>query len=483
MINNIWGEYRLVQLQEGKKETKLAVRKNKTINVFVLLLCVLFIATLLTHIVPSGEFNRVEQNGREIVDAHSFKLVNQSPVQFLDFFKAIHTGMVEAADIIFFIFVIGGTFGVLTATGTIETLMMVMSRKLANKEKLLIPIMMLFFALGGSLMGMAEETLAYIPILIPLAVSLGFDVLTGTAIVLIGASIGFTTAIMNPFTVGIAQGIAGLPLFSGITYRILLFIILYIVGVSFVYRHAMRVKNNPLVGYFGDYKDNNVQNASNSKVAMNKKQKWILCCFFLNFVFLVIGVIKFHWYINEIAALFILLAIVIGVIGRLSADEIVNSFMKGSAGLIAGALVIGVSRATLVVLEEGHTIDTILHYTSSILQHVPSIFSAGGMFILQSLIHFIVPSGSGQAALTIPIMAPLADLIGVTRQTAVLSFSMADGIGNIIFPTSGYFMAAISLAGIPWIRWVKWIWPLILIQYGIGIIAVIIAHLIKYGPF
>ena len=126
---------------------------------------------------------------------------------------------------------------------------------------------------------------------------------------------------------------------------------------------------------------------------------------------------------------------------------------------------------------------TVLYYTSGILQHVPSVFSAGGMFVLQSLIHFIVPSGSGQAALTIPIMAPLADLVGVTRQTAVLSFSMADGIGNIIFPTSGYFMATISLAGIPWIRWVKWIWPLILIQYGIGIIAVIIAHLIKYGPF
>ncbi|WP_370026400.1 YfcC family protein [Peribacillus frigoritolerans] len=474
----------MVQLQQKIEEVKSEkTNSSKTINVFVLLLFVLLVATILTHIIPAGEYERVEQNGREIVDAGSFTRIDQSPVQFFSFFKAIHTGMVEAADIIFFVFIIGGTFGVLTATGTIETLMVVMSRKFANKEKWLIPVMMLFFALGGSLMGMAEETLAYIPILIPLAIALGFDVFTGTAIVLIGASIGFTTAVMNPFTVGIAQGIAGLPLFSGITFRILLFIVMYVVGVGFVYRHAMKVKKDRTLGYFGDYQDINLEQILNSPVIFERRHKWVLFCFLLNFIFLAFGVIKFHWYITEIAALFIILAILIGFVGRLSADQIVHSFMKGSAGLITGALVIGVSRAILIVLEQGHIIDTILHHTSSVLQHVPSVFSAVGMFILQALIHFVVPSGSGQAALTMPIMGPLADIIGVTRQTTVLSFSIADGIGNIIFPTSGYFMAAITLAGIPWVRWAKWVWPLILIQYGIGIIAVIIAHLIKYGPF
>ncbi|MFJ7407082.1 MULTISPECIES: YfcC family protein [unclassified Lysinibacillus] len=468
-----------VQQKTSKKE----IKKSRTINVYVLLLIVLLVATVFTHIIPAGEYARIDFNGREIVDSDSFKYVDKSPASFFDFFKAIHSGMVSAADIIFFVLIIGGAFGVLTATGTIETLMVVVSRKLANKEKWLIPVMMLFFALGGSLMGMSEETLVYIPILIPLAIALGFDVLTGAAIVLIGASIGFTTAIMNPFTVGIAQGIAGLPIFSGMMYRIILFILMYAIAVWFVYRHAMKVKRDRSLGYFADYQTIGLENIIDSNIVLEKKHKLVLGYFLFNFVVLVIGVIKFQWYITEIASLFILSGIIMGILGKLSSDQIVQSFMNGAAGLITGALVIGVSRATLIVLEHGHIIDTILYHTSSALQHVPPVFSSAGMFILQSFIHFVVPSGSGQAALTMPIMAPLADLLGVTRQTAVLSFSMADGIGNIIFPTSGYFMAALSLAKIPWSRWAKWVWPLILVQYGIGIISVIIAQIIKYGPY
>ncbi|MEK5333767.1 YfcC family protein [Lysinibacillus sp. FSL W8-0992] len=468
-----------VQQKTSKKE----IKKSRTINVYVLLLIVLLVATVFTHIIPAGEYARIDFNGREIVDSDSFKYVDKSPASFFDFFKAIHSGMVSAADIIFFVLIIGGAFGVLTATGTIETLMVVVSRKLANKEKWLIPVMMLFFALGGSLMGMSEETLVYIPILIPLAIALGFDVLTGAAIVLIGASIGFTTAIMNPFTVGIAQGIAGLPIFSGMMYRIILFILMYVIAVGFVYRHAMKVKRERSLGYFADYQTIGLEKIIDSNIVLEKKHKLVLGYFLFNFVVLVIGVIKFQWYITEIASLFILSGIIMGILGKLSSDQIVQSFMNGAAGLVTGALVIGVSRATLIVLEQGHIIDTILYHTSSALQHVPPVFSSAGMFILQSFIHFVVPSGSGQAALTMPIMAPLADLLGVTRQTAVLSFSMADGIGNIIFPTSGYFMAALSLAKIPWSRWAKWVWPLILVQYGIGIISVIIAQTLKYGPY
>ncbi|MFE4525604.1 YfcC family protein [Cytobacillus firmus] len=473
----------MAQLQSKMNKKEKREKESKTINVFVLLLIVLLTATLLTYIIPAGKYEWVELNGREVVDPQSFSKIEQSPVYFFDFFKAIHTGMVEAADIIFFVFIIGGTFGVLTATGTIETLMIVLSKKLANKEKWLIPVMMLFFALGGSLMGMAEETLAYIPIMIPLAIALGFDVFTGTAIVLIGASIGFTTAVMNPFNVGIAQGIAGLPIFSGIFYRIVLFVIMYGAAVWFVYRHAMKVKVNPSLGYFGNHQDLNSKQVLGSNTLFENNHKLVLGCFLVNFIVLIFGVLKFQWYITEIAALFILLAIVIGLVGRLTAEQIVQSFMKGAAGIITGALVIGVSRATLVVLEQGQIIDTILYYTSGVLQNLPSVMSAAGMFFLQFLLSFIVPSGSGQAALTMPIMAPLSDLVGVTRQTTVLSFSMADGIGNIIFPTSGYFMAALSLASIPWIRWAKWVWPLILIQIGIGIVSIIFAHLINYGPF
>jgi len=209
----------------------------------------------------------------------------------------------------------------------------------------------------------------------------------------------------------------------------------------------------------------------------------VLFCFFLNFVVLAFGVIKYGWFIKEIAGLFIFLTINIGLISKLSANQTVDAFLNGAAGIIQGALIIGLARAIVVVLNEGHIIDTILYYTSSAIHYFPSSLSSVGMFILQAIIHFIVPSGSGQAMLTMPIMTPLADIVGVTHQTAVLSFSLADGIGNIIFPTSGYFMAGLALAGIPWSRWAKWILPLIVMQYSIAIIAVYIANLIKYGPF
>lgn len=304
---------------------------------------------------------------------------------------------------------------------------------------------------------------------------------------LVGASIGFTTAIMNPFTVGIAQGIAQLPIFSGIGYRIVLLVIMYAVSVGFIYRYAMKVKKDPSLGFYGEGIAANATSASALAPAddqpLSQTHKWVLICFLLNFVALIYGVLQFQWYITEISALFVILAIVITLISRMSADQLIESFMKGAAGMLTGALIIGLSRATLVVLGDGHVIDTLLFHAAGMLHEIPPVLSAAGMYILQALIHFVVPSGSGQAALTMPIMAPLADLVGVTRQTAVLSFSLAGGIGNIIFPTSGYFMAGLALAGIPWIRWAKWILPLILTQFAIGLVAVIVANFMHYGPF
>lgn len=465
------------------KETQLSIpKKTKEINVFVLLTIVIAIALLLTYIVPAGEYARTEVDGRSVVVPNTYKHVESASLNLMDFASSFHKGMVEAADIIFFVLIIGGSFGVIVSTGAIEAFIFSISRKLGNKEKWLIPFMMLFFAIGGSLIGMAEETLVYIPILISIALSLGFDVITGTAIVLVGASIGFTTAVMNPFTVGVAQGLAKLPMFSGIGFRIILFVIMYLVGVWFVYRYAVKVKKDPSKGFFGDGKYSKID-SSQTDITFTGRHKTVLICFLLNFVLIAFGVIKYGWFMTEISGMFILLAIVVGFIARIHTNKFVENFMAGSAGLISGALIIGVAKAVVVILTDGRIIDTILHAAASGLDSLPGYLSAVGIYVFQAVIHFIVPSGSGQAALTMPIMAPLADLVGVTRQTAVLSFSIADGIGNIIFPTSGYFMAGLALAGIPWSRWAKWILPLIAIQYGIGLIAVIIAHAIHYGPF
>ncbi|MEH7377424.1 YfcC family protein [Neobacillus drentensis] len=468
------------QLQEkvvslGKKERK--------INIFVLLFAILAISTLLTYILPAGDYTRIEADGRTTVDPNSFKWIKSAPVGLFDMIKAVHTGMVDAGNIIFFLLIIGGFFGVLRATGTVDGLIATMARKLSTREKLLIPVVMLVFAAGGSLMGMAEETLAYVPLVIPLALALGFDTITGTAIVIVGALSGFTTAIMNPFTVGIAQGVAELPMFSGMGYRLVLFVIVYLVSVLFVYRHAMKVKNNPSIGIYGKYTKEEASHLLQSSAKLTTRHKLILGAFLINYIVLAFGVIKFQWYITEIAALFVILTIVIGIIGKLSADHIVNSFTKGSASLISGALIIGVSRAILVILNEGHIVDPLLHQVSESIQHFPSYLSVAGLYSFQALIHFVLASGSGHAMLTMPIMAPLADLLHITRQIAVLSFSFADGIGNMIFPTATTLMASLAIAGIPWTKWAKWILPLVLIQYLIGLIAVITAHFIGYGPF
>lgn len=473
----------MTQIQAKEVVSKTKNKKELKINVFALLLVILLIATVLTYILPTGEYARVEVDGHTSVDPNSYKSIAATPVGAFDMVKSIHTGMVEASNIIFFVLIIGGFFGVLSATGTIEVLISTMARKLATREKLLIPIMMLFFAVGGSLMGMAEETLAYIPLLIPLALALGFDTITGTAIVLVGASAGFTTAIMNPFTVGIAQGIAELPTFSGMGFRLVLFIIVYIVSVAYIYRYAMKVKKNPSLGFYGKYSMEQTNELITTNAKLTSSHKWILIAFLINYIVLAFGVIKFQWYITEIASLFVILTVAIGIIGRLSIDDVVKSFTQGSAALISGALIIGVSRAILVVLNAGHIVDPMLHGVSDAIKHIPSYLSVIGMYNFQAAIHFILASGSGHAMLTMPIMAPLADLLDITRQTAVLSFSFADGIGNIIFPTAGTLMAGLAIAGIPWTKWAKWILPLVLIQYLIGLIAVIVAHFINYGPF
>ncbi|WP_391116793.1 YfcC family protein [Psychrobacillus sp. L3] len=457
-------------------------KKALNINAFVLLFFVIVISAILTYIMPAGEYDRVEKDGRTIVNPDSFHFTDSSPVGFFDIFTSIHTGLVNGAGIIFFILIIGGAFGILKTTGALDALILNLTARLSNRELLLIPVLMLFFGAGGTLMGMAEETIVYIAIITPLAIALGLDAMVGFAIVSIGANIGFMSAILNPFNVGVAQSIAELPTFSGIGLRIVLFATLYLAGVIYVYRYAKKIKANPEKKFIG-----NVQKGSQvsvgSTVKLTTRHKWILSIFLLNFVVLIFGVIKLGWYITEIASLFLLFGIIIGVVGKLSPNKMADSFIDGAKDLIGGALIIGFAQAILVVIQDGKLIDSVLFYASTFLSQLSPIPNAIGMFFLQLFLNFFVPSGSGQAALTMPIMAPLSDLVGVTRQTAVLAFQLGDGISNSIFPTSGVLLAGLAVAGIPYTRWVKWVFPLLLIQIVITILFLIIAQVIHYGPF
>lgn len=458
-------------------------KEIKGINVFVLLFLVLVIAAMFTYILPAGQYTRAMVDGHNVVVPNTYKTMASTPVGLLGIFASIHEGMVEAAPIIFYVIIIGGMFSVINATGAIDALLSTATKKLANKELVFIASIMFIFSIGGALIGMAEESLIYIPLVVPIALALGFDVITGTAIVLFGMGIGFTTAVMNPFTIGIAQSIARLPMFSGIAVRGILYIIMFVMAVSFVYMYARKVKKDPSYGFYADGKYDNAAAQGKFEIKFETKHKLIIIAFLIAIATLVYGSMKFGWYMGEMSGVFIMLTIIVSVIAKISANDLINHFIKGAANILPGALVIGLARGIVVVLTTGNIIDTILFHAANVLHSAPPSLCAAGMFIVQATIHLLVPSGSGQAMLTMPIMIPLADLLHVTRQTACLIFSLADGIGNTILPTSGYFMAALAISGIPWQKWAKRMLPLILAQYALAIAAVVIANILHYGPF
>ena len=452
--------------------------KFKVPHVYVIIFCLIILAAIATYLVPAGEYERVTENGVTVVVNDTYSQVSSSPVGFFGIFKSVHEGMSEAAGIIFFIFIVGGAFGIFRATGTVDGAIHTLSKKLGGKEILLIPGLMIFFALGGAIFGLAEETIPYIMIVTPLALMLGYDRMVGVGIVLGGAAAGFTAAFMNPFTIGVAQGIAEIPIYSGLVTRIVFWVIFLSVSIAYVMLYARKVKKDPTKSVlYGEEPNDELTINPENQHPLTIRQGFILATLFLTVIGLAIGVIKFDWYITEISGMFLLMGIVMGIIGKMHVNDMAEAFIEGCKVLVMGALVVGFAYAILIVLQNGNIMDTILYGLANLVSGLPSGLTAIGMYLAQCLLNFIVPSGSGQAALTMPIMTPLADLVGVNRQTAVLAFQFGDGISNILTPTSGYFMAGLAVAGVAWTKWVRFIWPLILIQYALGAIFVTVAHL------
>ena len=468
----------------ASKEKKKEGIGIKIPHVLVLLFAIIIIAAVATYVVTPGQYERIEKGGREVIDPESYEVVERNPVGIFGILKSVPRGLEEVAYIVFFIFIVGGAFGVISKTGSVDSGIAALTRVLEGREKLVIPAVMGAFALGGSTLGLAEETLAFIPAMVPLAIALGFDSLTGVGMVLIGAGAGFAGAFMNPFTVGIAQGVADLPLFSGMGFRVIVWIVITGIAIAFVYRYASKIKKNPQLSPVYE-EDKNKEETIDLKDfdEMGSHHKQVLAVVVIAFGILVWGVTQYGWFITEISALFLGMGIAAGLVGRLGLDGTADAFVDGAKDLTMAALIVGVARGILVVLNDGHIIDTILHSVSVAIEGLPSYFSALGMYFFQMLLNIIVPSGSGQAALTMPIMAPLSDLTGVTRQTAVLAYQLGDGFTNIWSPTSGYFMAGLGLAGVAWKKWAKWFLPLLGAWIVAGGILVTIAHFIEYGPF
>lgn len=438
----------------------------KSPDALVVVTAFLLLIVGLTWVLPAGEYAREVIDGRTMVVPGTYERTEQNPQGITDFLVAPIRGFVSAAHIIGFVLLVGGAFSMVTATGALDSALqriLVLAQRNPGLKKWIIPVLMVIFSFAGGTFGMAEETLVFILITLPLARSLGYDAIVGVAIPFVGVSMGFAGAAVNPFTVGIAQGIAELPLFSGWEYRWIVWAVYTLIGILFVMWYVRKLERNPESSLLYGL-------TSAAKVADEPEiipftinRKAVVFLFLCSLALLMFGANNLGWYIDEIAALFIALGLVSAIIGRLSLSDAVKSFSNGAKDMLAAALIIGISKSILVVAEDGMIIDTILFALSSAVEDMPAAFSVQVMFITQGLLNIIVPSGSGQAAITMPVMTPLADIIGVSRQTAVLAFQMGDGLLNMVIPTSGVTMGILSIAGIPYNIWLRWMWKFILI--------------------
>ena len=462
-------------------------RRFKAPNTYFILLTILALVAALTWLIPGAEYSTTTVEGREVVDPDTFRYVDSQPQGLAAIFIAPIKGFVDAALIVGFVLIVGGAFGVFQRTKAIDSGVMALAgaHKVSRLVRLLtIPLFMLLFSLGGAVFGMSEEVIPLILIFVPLALTLGYDSITGVAIPFVGAGAGFAGAFLNPFTIGVAQGIADLPLFSGLTYRFLCWLVITGVAIAYVMFYAARVKTAPEKSRTWVEDNEKRRNLDTDQVenfsGMTGKDKLVLLTFAAGMAVLIFGVLRYKWYIEEIAAVFLVTGIAVGIVARLTAADISEAFIKGAGALVGTALVIALARGILVVARDGQIIATILHSLSAAGESFHPIVSSQMMFMVQTVLNFFVPSGSGQAALTMPIMAPLADLVGVTRQTAVLAFQFGDGFSNLIIPTSGVLLGVLTLGGVPWEKWARWILPLEVIYLVVGCLLLVPPYLMGW---
>ena len=399
-----------------------------------------------------------------------YEKVDSAP-QTWQVLPAIYHGFVKQAGIIVFILVVGGAFWLLNATGAVSAGIGRFITKVGKRDKLVLAAITVLFSLAGAVFGMSEETIPFVGIVVPLVVSMGYDAFMGMLVVYVAANVGFSSAFLNPFTVGIAQGMAELPLFSGMGYRIFCWALLTVLLTVFVVIYAHKTRKAPAA-------ENTLE-----ETKITGRQGWILAVLFLTVVLLIVGVTCWEWYIPEITGLFLGMGIVCGVIAGFSANRIADELIAGAKDTLSAALVVGFATGIIVILQDGKVVDSILHGMQEGLNGTGRVGSLTAMYGIQALINFVIPSATAKAAITIPIMAPFSDLVGVSRQAMVLAFQFGDGFTNMLTPTSGVLIAALAMARIPYTKWVKWVWKIVAVLLVLGLLLLLPTVLWPVGGF
>ncbi|HEX6307137.1 MAG TPA: Na+/H+ antiporter NhaC family protein [Longimicrobiales bacterium] len=456
-------------------------RRSRVPHTLVLLFSMVVLALLLTYVLPAGQYERVEnEHGRLQVVPGTFTLTpDQEALSPVAVFTAIPRGLEAAAEIIFFVFIIGGAFALLRETGAVDAVLASALRRLGHRPLWLILGGVVLFMAGSSTIGTAEEYLPFVTVLVSLALALGYDAVTGVAIMTVGYAVGYGIATTNPFTVLIAQDVAGLQPGSGLWYRLVLSAVFMPIGVHHVWRYARRVQADRSRSLVADIPPPAASTAP-AQTPLTGTHRLALIAVAVVLLVLVYGLTQRGWYLVEMSALFLALALLLALIGRIPANRAAVAFGTGAAELTMTALLIGFARAIQVVLDDGGVIDTIVHGLAVPLESLGPSLAAVGMLLVQALTNFFIPSGSGQAYVTMPIMAPLADVVGVSRQISVLAFQFGDGFTNILVPTNPVIIGILAIAGVPYDRWLRFVVPFMLKVYAVAAIALVVAVRIGY---
>ncbi|MDZ4394609.1 YfcC family protein [Cypionkella sp.] len=444
---------------------------------YTILFALIIVVAGLTWIIPAGKFDRVENEavGREVAVAGTYKTVEPNPQGFIDVLLAPTAGFYDpdsyaanAIDVSLFVLFLGGFLGVVNATGSIDTGIRAAMRKLKGREIWMIPILMSLFALGGTTYGMAEETLAFYPLLIPAMLVAGFDTMTAVAVILLGAGIGTLGSTINPFATVIASNAAGVAFTEGMVFRFVLLLGGLAICIAYVTRYALRVKADPARSIVAAQAERNRQaflsdNEDATQDRLTGTQSAVLLLFAATFVALIWGVSSQGWWMAQMGALFLGMAILIGLVARLGEKRLTSTFVDGARDLLGVALIIGLARGIVVIMEQGLIADTILNSAAQAVGGLPELAFINLMFWIEVAMSFLVPSSSGLAVLSMPIMAPLADFAGVTRDLVVTAYQSASGLVNLITPTSAVVIGALAIGRVSYDRWIVFVWPLLLI--------------------